>query len=264
MTIDYTFPFGEKVVPVQQTDQTPKRVFVLGVYASAVHARWISSSRTTVVQALAVASEPYIFWRGDDVEHILQRISIPTKVGALKPANAIYNGPSGKNLDELYLHPLGCERKDSWLCDLLPETRLNDGQRKALKKYDEFREEFGLPEVTVPRVPDVFADDSRRAEIVKEIQSANPKLIILLGDHPIRWFIGSFNEKHKLSDFVNADSPYGSVHPCTISGRVYSVLPLVHPRQAGALGLHSPHWYDVHRTWTKVAAKEVAKRYLRN
>jgi hypothetical protein len=58
-----TFPFGQPVLEVVQTDRTPKSVFVLGVYASAVHARWVSTSEKTVVNALAVVSEPYIFWR---------------------------------------------------------------------------------------------------------------------------------------------------------------------------------------------------------
>ncbi len=30
------FPFGQPIVPVAQQDRTPKKVFVLGVYASAV------------------------------------------------------------------------------------------------------------------------------------------------------------------------------------------------------------------------------------
>jgi hypothetical protein len=36
----YYFPFGETVRPLVQQDRSPKKVFVLGVYASAVHARW--------------------------------------------------------------------------------------------------------------------------------------------------------------------------------------------------------------------------------
>ena len=36
----YYFPFGETVKRLLQEDRTPKKVFVLGVYASAVHARW--------------------------------------------------------------------------------------------------------------------------------------------------------------------------------------------------------------------------------
>ena len=53
-----TFPFGEPVRIVAQEDRTPKRVFVLGVYASAVHARWVGVDGKGIIKALAVASEP--------------------------------------------------------------------------------------------------------------------------------------------------------------------------------------------------------------
>ena len=44
-----------------------KKVFVLGVYASAVHARWKKDGKV-ICQALAVASEPRIFWDGNPEE----------------------------------------------------------------------------------------------------------------------------------------------------------------------------------------------------
>ena len=56
----YLFPFGQKLHPLIQADKSPKKIFVLGVYASAVHARWKSDGRI-ICQALAVASEPRIF-----------------------------------------------------------------------------------------------------------------------------------------------------------------------------------------------------------
>ena len=43
--MNYYFPFGETVKPLAQLDRTPKKVFVLGVYASAVHARWKCGSK---------------------------------------------------------------------------------------------------------------------------------------------------------------------------------------------------------------------------
>jgi hypothetical protein len=55
------FPFGQPLCSIQQGDRTPQRVFVLGVYASAVHARWVGLDGAIRVRALAVASEPYIF-----------------------------------------------------------------------------------------------------------------------------------------------------------------------------------------------------------
>ena len=42
----YLFPFGGELHPLMQEDRTEKKVFVLGVYASAVHARWMKDGKT--------------------------------------------------------------------------------------------------------------------------------------------------------------------------------------------------------------------------
>ena len=48
------FPFGQPLSIVKQEDRTPKEIFVLGVYASAVHARWIGIDGKVKINALAV------------------------------------------------------------------------------------------------------------------------------------------------------------------------------------------------------------------
>ena len=60
---------------------------MLGVYASAVHARWKKDNKI-VCQALAVASEPRIFWDGNPKEaaDIISGIHIPEQMGTLEPA----------------------------------------------------------------------------------------------------------------------------------------------------------------------------------
>lgn len=62
--MEYRFPFGQILKPLIQEVQTPKKVFVLGVYASAVHACWKKDNKI-IARALAVASEPRIFWQGN-------------------------------------------------------------------------------------------------------------------------------------------------------------------------------------------------------
>ena len=102
----HTFPFGQPVKPVIQKDRSPKKVFVLGVYASAVHAKWVGADNKTKIMALAVASEPYIFWRGDKAEEIIANINIPPALGKLVPAAKNLNGPSGNAYQVLPLvHP---------------------------------------------------------------------------------------------------------------------------------------------------------------
>lgn len=106
-----------------------KTLFVLGVYASAVHARWVDDNGSLIVNALAVASEPEIFWRGDGAAEIISRVTVPHGAGRLVPASRMLNGPSGVTLDDAFLSPLlrpqGVGREETWLCHLLPESRSN-------------------------------------------------------------------------------------------------------------------------------------------
>lgn len=109
---NYVFPFGQLVKTVKQKDQTPKKVFVLGVHGSAIHARWIDEEANTLTPALPVASEPYPFWRGEDAEAPVAQISLPAGLGRLLPAGKNVNGTPGRALDDFYLKPLGLSRND--------------------------------------------------------------------------------------------------------------------------------------------------------
>lgn len=248
----YYFPFGEPVHPLVQEDRSPKKVFVLGVYASAVHARWKKDGKV-VCPALAVASEPRIFWDGNPQEasEIIGRIHIPEELGTLEPAGSHLNGPSAKVLDDHILAPLGWVREDAWLCDLLPETRLNPGQLRVIEKeYNPKISQYGLNAVTVPKRPTLFCDKSRSEEIVSELEESQAKLLILLGDIPIRQFINRVADvKFKtLQEYVVLHG-YGKCSPVVIHGKEYRLLPLAHPRQIGALGAHSEKWYRLHEEW---------------
>ena len=254
----YYFPFGETVKPLMQMDRTPKKVFVLGVYASAVHARWKCGSKI-VCQALAVASEPRIFWDGNPEEaaEIIGKIKIPKELGTLEPAGSHLNGPSAKVLDEHILAPLGFTRKDAWLCDLLPETRLNPSQVKALKeKYEPKMKAFGLNEVTIPKRPNVFCDKKRCEEIIAEIEESKADMVVLLGDIPIKQFLNVVAEidYNSLLEYKKQYG-YGTSTETLINGKSYKILPLAHPRQIGALGSHSEDWCNEHKKWVEIIKK---------
>jgi len=232
---NYYFPFGQKLTNVQQTETTPnKEVFVLGVYASAVHAKWLDKDNKVIVQALAIASEPEIFWTGEGVEKIIEDIHIPKELGRLVPANQNLNGPSGKALDDKFLKPLGYSRVQAWLCDLLPESRVNPNQKKAVNLYNDIAGQYGLPLSTIPE----FREDGirenakqRLLEILHDLEISGAKTIILLGDLPIRWFLHYFDKRVKLTQFGNSKETYGQRHDIVINNRLYSVIPLCHPPQ---------------------------------
>jgi uracil-DNA glycosylase len=257
-----TFPFGQPVKRVTQVDRTPKRVFVLGVYASAVHAQWIGPNGKTLARALAVASEPEIFWRGDNAQAIVETIEVPEAAGHVIAAAATFNGPSGKALDDCILEPLGLTRSAAWLCDLVPHSCRNPGQEKAIERvYAPAALVHKLAAATVPTLPSILADETRRNEILAELEASQASTLILLGDEPIKWFLSHFGTPHKrLIGFGQTPETYGRLHPIPIAGRDIDVLPLVHPRQAARLGSHSPVWHQAHTYWMEVVARSLNMR----
>ncbi len=257
--MNYYFPFGQPLVPVTQKDRRPKKTFILGVYASAVHAKWRDKYGTVLVQAFAVASEPYIFWRGDGSEEIISRIALPKETGMLEPASPTFNGPSGTTLDDKYLLPLGLTREDVWLCDLLPSSRINPNQRKAIDKhYQPLVEPFNLSECTIPNFsrPELRKQKERHLEILEEGIESQCDTIVLLGDLPIKYWLAHFSDYRKLSDFGETPESYGKLHEMEISGKSYNILPLVHPRQAGKLGKASKKWTGLHAQWASAMLQQ--------
>ena len=254
----YRFPFGESVTLVEQADRSPKRVFVLGVYASAVHARWTGPDGAQRVGALAVASEPEIFWRGDGAGGIIERIPVPAEAGKLVPAAGAMNGPSAKALDELILAPLGFGRKDAWLCDVVPHSCWNDDQREAAEThYVPVAEELGLPVPDMPPKPTSQPSDERVGEILAELQQSEAGTVVLLGDLPIKWFASRLGVPQKsLASFGTAPEEYGRRHAVDFGGHACEIVPLVHPRQAAGLGAHSAEWRDLHQEWVRRKGRE--------
>lgn len=251
-----SFPFGQPIKTLTQEDRTPKKVFVLGVYASAVHAKWLDANGKVLINALAVASEPYIFWRGENAETIISKIPVPQGAGSLIPAGERFNGPSGRALDEYFLAPLKLERKDAWLCDLVPHSCRNDNQAKAIEKHYSKIDKNYLQSSTDPKEkpkekPEALADNQRRQSILDEIKESKAEVLITLGDEPIKWFLSHFDaeKREKLADFGQDKETYGKLHQISHPDISIKVLPLVHPRQAAKLGLYSREWNELHTDW---------------
>ncbi len=199
MTLIGHFPSGQPILPVRQADCTPKAVFVLGVYASAVHSRWAHPDGRTRIAALVVASEPEIFWTGQGAEQIIAGIATPDGTGRLVPAGANLNGPSGRALDESILSPLGLSRADAWLCDLVPHSCMNPGQKppfaaKACRDHPLrwFAAHFGAN----PRLSDYGETPATYGQLhpltitgrdLLLLPLAHPRQIARLGAHSDKW-----------------------------------------------------------------------------
>ena len=248
----YEFPFGEVVRPLVQQDRSPKKVFVRGVYASAVHADWKKDGEV-IIRAMPVATEPRLFWDGDEAEarEIVSRINIPEELGTLEPAESRFNGPVSKVLDEDILAPLGFVRDDVWLCDCLPEVRLFPSEfREIHDKYDPLKYKYDLNDVLIPRRPAVFCDDRRAREIADEIIESQAELLILLGDIPIGQFLykAAGVPYRSLAEYCEKYG-YGVRSQVRIKGKDIDVLPVAHPRQIGVFGAYNEIWHRAHLKW---------------
>jgi hypothetical protein len=135
----------------------------------------------------------------------------------------------------------------------VPYSCLNPKQNGAIQRaYEPRRTALALPEVNLPRVPRRFADDARRGAVLREIDEANPEVLMLLGDQPVRAFLASFDSRwKKLADFGATADTYGRLHEVSLTSRRLKVLPLAHPRQASGLGAHSESWRSLHTSWKR-------------
>ncbi len=147
-------------------------------------------------------------------------------MGKLTPADKRLNGPSGKILDDLFLLPLGYTREDAWLCDLLPYTRLNKNQQRAIENHYNKVRDYDLPQCTIPvyKASDLKSE-SRVDEIIAELEQSQAETIILLGDLPLKHFLPYSPMYKNLSDFVKFHG-YGEDNPIIINGKTYNVIPL--------------------------------------
>ena len=258
MTHIGTFPFGQPIRTVRQLKRGSKRIFVLGVYASAVHAKWIGADRKTRVKALGVASEPEIFWNGDGAADLIKQVKIPEEAGCLVPTDLDLNGPSGRALDERYLKPLGVTRADVWLCDLVPHSCMNAGQSNAIEReYCPLMGKLDLPAVKWPTLPKKLTGQQRIDEIAEEVSEASPEILVTLGDDPLCWFTKHFGTESGLASYGESSDAYGHLHEATIAGCQLHLLPLVHPRQAAKLGKYSPKWFKLHEDWIMGSASDL-------
>jgi hypothetical protein len=240
-----SYPFGEPLGSVQWRTSGPRRVFVLGVYPSAFHAKWLSPEGRVISPALAVADEPEPFWDGSGHEAVLARVTerVPAEAGSLQDAGG-HNGRAGRTLNESYLMPLGLTRDNVWIADLQNYYLASDGQVRRVAESYEPLVDRGLvpPATTIPRASrptlDQLAED-RDPPLEAEWAEAEPAWLITLGTEPVN-VLG-------LEHLREGD--YGRPRRANVLGRDVNHLALVHTRQAGKHGSHSPQWHERHHRW---------------
>jgi hypothetical protein len=235
------YPFGQPVGPVSWRQPGPKPALIIGVYPSAVHARWIGPDGTGI-RALAVADEPEPFWTGHSAEPKIATVAatVPAEAGRIELAKG-HNGRSGQALDELVLAPLGLTRDKIRVADIDNRYMANQSQQDAVARDYVPLVESGLlppatwrPRRTIARIP-----SDRSPALTDEVAGADPAWIITLGDEPLR-ALG-------LEPLTRAS--YGIPLPAVVLGHNVQLLRLAHTRQQAGHGHSSSDWAEAHRQW---------------
>ena len=252
------FPFGEEVRILNQKDRSPKKFFVIGSYASAVHASWFDMSGKMISRALAVANEPEILWTGNSFEamSIINRVNCPPDAGILSDPGKRMNGGVGRLFYLEVLKPLNILRSDVWFTLLIPFIVANKGQRKSLNRYKRLCADFNLPESSIlpSNIKSSLITEQRIKEILNELEESKAEVIITLGDLPLHHFIRLFDSgKVNLSAFLK----YGAVNKVEINNKIYKLLPLYHPKSGENIGSYTEKLIRIHQEWKIFDAPEI-------
>jgi hypothetical protein len=249
------YPFGQPVGSVTWRQPGRKPVLIIGVYPSAVHARWIEPGGKGI-RAVAVADEPEPFWTGHSAETMIVTVAAtaPAEAGRLELAKG-HNGRSGRALDELVLAPLGLTRDQIRVADIDNRYMANQSQRAAIARGYVRLVERGIlppatwrPRRTISRIP-----SDRSPALTDEVAEAAPAWLITLGDEPLR----------ALGLEPLARAGYGIPLPAVVLGHKVQLLRLAHTRQQAGHGHSSYDWGEAHRQWrTGVGAAAVRRTIM--
>jgi uracil-DNA glycosylase len=255
--VEGIFPFGRHVLPRRPSAASPRRVFILGAYPSALHVRWQPPRPYRIVAALAVDNEPEPFWTADDEEQQIERwrdeVGFSSAWGSVSRAGRL-NGSSGRWLRDNVLVPLGLGRHETWITDCLDTYRGSDDQHGRLgNTYAPVAEAAGLPPASLPPHPrheDAIVNEAAERHQVRlrdELRGAAPEQLITLGRAALRVLLGLVQvEDDEVTPALDVDpdgnGAYGQAVRVRVVGHEATWLCLAHPGAA-------PRYQLAHQRW---------------
>lgn len=268
------FPFGavsRRRPPRVPTGET--RVFVLGVYPSALHVRWILPAWAqqefgrTHVSSLAVDVEPKVFWEGADppastlVQQWEKRYfpgDDPNTFGTVQPG---HNGSSGFNVANEILAKFGWRLDDVWLTDASNRFYVKKGPGKKPGQadvihtvYNPFAQQVGLPQASLPPRPTPAAlvgtaVKEEGSRLVQEWLQATAPILITLGEEArqVAAALAEDSEGPPRQPLRSHDPQYGHPGRIAIAGHDARWMALTHP------GNRSQTWTSARQAWQRWA-----------
>jgi hypothetical protein len=245
------FLFGRPVLPAKPTADSPRPLFVLGAYPSALHVRWFGPDGACLIQAVAVDNEPEPFWTGsDEQKHIdtwLSRVSFRDDWGRVEACRSL-NGPSGKWVKSKLLDAMAVNRDDAWITDCLNNYFESDA---AAKRLDSDRIASLMRSLSIP--PRLHAPHSSESDIVRmakaehrnrlleELDCASPETVVTLGNAALRVFGDLVDSCDRTISKLSIDG-YGAPVSAIVFGKQVEWFPLAHPAAPAAYQTAHDAW----------------------
>lgn len=246
------FPFGVPVSRCAPSASSPRRVFVLGAYPSALHVAWLPPKPFERVRALPVADEPEPFWTGTDealrIAAWRERVGFRDAWGAIATCRRL-NGSSGVWVEERVLRPLGVSREECWITDCLATYRTSTDVAKRLDDtYHPFAAAHGAPVASLSLHPSERqivreALAVERERLTAELELATPELVVTLGNAALRVLRALVLDADGIQRLA-ADDRYGTARRVRVMGRTASWVPLAHPAAPRAYQLAHAAWVE--------------------
>jgi hypothetical protein len=245
------FPFGAPVLPCDAEDPDRRYpVFLLGAHPSALHVRRTPPQGFgPMVAALPVDNEPTPFWDAKPPSMVQELFGrwheryFQRRWGSVAPASQ--NGSSGRDIEELWLRPLGFIRDDAFITDCLVTARASVGVARRLNdRYLPVVEKLGAPPADLGPHPSEReiaqeAISEHGARLARQVLAADPDVVVTLGNAAAR-VIAALGSRPGQS-VLRPDS-YGEDRHVMLGGRSFCWIALVHPATPR-------EWADRHRAW---------------
>ena len=227
-----TFPFGRPatVRPPRPAVDAPAKVFVLGVYPSALHVRWSRPDGAVHVQSLAVDDEPEVFWDGADaperVERWKDQVGWRSSWGSVTASG---NGTSGRGVERDVLRPLGVLPADTYFTDCYRRYLVKSGtgsQQAAIDRaYGPFAAARGLPAASLPPRPSDgalvrMALEEDGGELMAQVRATEPDVVVTLGQPAADVLVGLLDMDRVV---LRRDAEYGQERLLRVGRRAIGV-----------------------------------------
>jgi len=222
----YNYLYGNPIQPIIPVDTTTNGVFIIGAYPSAKFAS-IGSERDVQVNDLSCPFSTEKYFDGSRVR--------------------IVN--SGFELEEAYLKPLGLEREQCWITNIVRVFLFKDGH---VKKYRRLGCDWPERETRSE-----FENYAHRGMywLEEEVSLANPKVIITLGAE-VAGILQNVKSPKKRNELLG-----GEMKEIEFDSNIYPIIHFAHPGIVMRKASERNPWPRLHREEhipeAKIALKEL-------